>query len=76
MNWMSRHLANGTMNSNLFVPLNLTQHFVDAFERYLNEHITEIGDFNCVMIDSIPDDTMYLCVGRKIVKVINIGTGA
>ena len=66
----------GAMNSNLLIPLNFTQNFMDAFERYLDEHITKIGDFNCIMIESTPDDVMYLCDGSKVVKVINIGTGA
>jgi hypothetical protein len=75
MTWMSQHLANGMMNTNLIIPLNLTQHFVDAFERYLDEHITKVGDFNCLIVESVPDDTMYLCNGSELVKVINIGTG-
>ena len=66
----------GEMNINLLIPVNLTQHFMDAFEKYLDEHITKIGDFNCLLVDFMLEDRMYLCDGNKVVKVINIGTGA
>jgi hypothetical protein len=66
----------GMMNINLVIPLVTTEHFMDALEQYLDEHLIKIGDFNCLMVESAPEDTMYLWDDREIVKVINIGTGA
>ena len=62
------------MNTNLLVSPNILQRYYDELDRFLEEHITRIGDFNCLMLESLPDDVMYVCDGEKIVKVVNIGT--
>lgn len=74
MTWMSRVWANGMMNTNLLISPSLVQSYSDALERWWEEHFVQIGDFNCLFIDSLPKDVMYICQGEKVLKVVNIGT--